>query len=114
MRLNLRTWMISSVVATSTEAESAIGIDIHAPTAPNLGVSVSNKGSKKSNWRVAEECHNSKLAEGDMFVCAQFMLGRELVMSDYTPKGGSTASAKHYTVGMRHGLTTLSIIRVTR
>ncbi len=65
------------------------------------------------NRFVAEECHNSKLAEGDMFVCAQFMLGKELVMRDYTPKGGSTASAKHYTVGMRHGLTTLSIIRVT-
>ena len=62
------------------------------------------------NRFVAEECYNSKMQVGDTFSCLQFSIGKELTMSDFCPRNTSTA-AQFYTVGMRHGLTTLLLIR---
>lgn len=66
------------------------------------------------NRFVATECHNSKLREGDMFTCTQFTLGKELTMTEFEAKHNPTTTAKVYTVGMVHGLTTLSLIKVTK
>ena len=65
------------------------------------------------NRFIATECHNSKLSVGDIFTCTQFTLGKELIIHNLTPKNNPTSPARLYTVGMRHGLTTLSLIRVT-
>ena len=62
------------------------------------------------NRFVAEECCNSKLQPGDMFTCAQFTLGKELIMNNYTSAANTGASLMHYKVGTLHGLTTLQRI----
>lgn len=62
------------------------------------------------NRFVAEVCHNSKLQAGDTFVCAQFTLGKELTMSNLVSASNPASTPHYYTVGTRHGLTTLSLI----
>ena len=52
---------------------------------------------------VAEHCENSTMKEGDTFVCHQFILGKELVMSDFRQE------SKIYIVGKEHGITTLNL-----
>ena len=56
---------------------------------------------------VAEHCENSTMKEGDTFVCHQFILGKELVMSDF--RQNPNDSGKVYIVGKEHGITTLNI-----
>lgn len=62
------------------------------------------------NRFVAEMCQNSKLQVGDTFVCTQFTLGKELTMNSLVSAADPTATSHYYTVGTRHGLTTLSFI----
>jgi len=64
------------------------------------------------NRFVAEECHNSKMQMGDTFSCLQFSLGKELILSDFTPSATNTPVApKSYVVGRKNGLTTLRLLR---
>ena len=56
---------------------------------------------------VAEHCENSTMKEGDTFVCHQFILGKELVMSDF--RQSPNDPGKVYIVGKEHGITTLNI-----
>lgn len=62
------------------------------------------------NKFVAEECLNSKLQPGDTFSCAQFVLGKQLTMTNYMSKLTPLATPQTYIVGTHHGLTTLSLI----
>ncbi len=55
------------------------------------------------NRFIAEECENSTMKKGDTFVCHQFILGKELVMSDFRHE------SKIYIVGKEHGITTLNL-----
>lgn len=57
----------------------------------------------------AEECHNSKMREGDTFSCLQFSLGKEAHLCNFCPKG-ETNTSHTYTIGSRNGLTSLQII----
>lgn len=59
------------------------------------------------NRFVAEQCENSTMKEGDTFVCHQFILGKELVMSDFCQN--QTEKGKVYIVGKEHGITTLNL-----
>ena len=56
------------------------------------------------NHFIAEECDNSTMKKGDTFVCHQFILGKELVMSDFRQE------SKIYIVGKEHGITTLNFL----
>ena len=56
------------------------------------------------NRFIAEECENSTMKKGDTFVCHQFILGKELVMSDFRQE------SKIYIVGKEHGITTLNFL----
>ena len=56
---------------------------------------------------VAEHCENSTMKEGDTFVCHQFILGKELVMSDFRQSPNNPE--KVYIVGKEHGITTLNL-----
>ena len=60
------------------------------------------------NRFIAEECENSTMKKGDTFVCHQFILGKELVMSDFRQE------SKIYIVGKEHGITTLNFIEGER
>lgn len=63
------------------------------------------------NRFVAEECKNSKMQRGDTFSCLQFSLGKELILSDFTPSATtSTILRQNYSVGRQHGLTTLRLL----
>ena len=48
-----------------------------------------------------------ELKKGDTFVCHQFILGKELVMSDF--RQNSNDNGKIYIVGKEHGITTLNL-----
>lgn len=64
------------------------------------------------NRFVAEECHNSKMQEGDTFSCLQFSLGKELILSDFNSLAATSQSPHQtYSVGRRNGLTTLRLLR---
>lgn len=54
----------------------------------------------------AEECHNSKLQDGDTFLCSEFILGRELKMFCLKTKDDQSGTLM-YVAGTNHGLTTL-------
>ena len=56
---------------------------------------------------IADQCENSTMKEGDTFVCHQFILGKELVMSDF--RQSPNDSGKVYIVGKEHGITTLNL-----
>ena len=56
---------------------------------------------------IAEHCENSTMKEGDTFVCHQFILGKELVMSDF--RQSPNDPGKVYIVGKEHGITTLNL-----
>lgn len=60
-----------------------------------------------ANRFVAEHCENSKMQCGDSFSCLQFVLGKELVMSNFTSPVNPTAEPLNYAVGSLNGLTTL-------
>ena len=47
------------------------------------------------------------MKEGNTFVCHQFILGKELVMSDF--RQNPNDSGKIYIVGKEHGITTLNL-----
>ena len=47
------------------------------------------------------------MKESDTFVCHQFILGKELVMSDF--RQNPNDSGKVYIVGKEHGITTLNL-----
>ena len=59
------------------------------------------------NHFIAEECDNSTMKKGDTFVCHQFILGKELVMSDF--RQNPNDNGKIYIVGKEHGITTLNL-----
>ena len=59
------------------------------------------------NRFIAEECENSTMKKGDTFVCHQFILGKELVMSDF--RQNPNDNGKIYIVGKEHGITTLNL-----
>ena len=59
------------------------------------------------NRFIAEHCENSTMKEGDTFTCHQFILGKELVMSDF--RQNSNDNGKIYVVGKEHGITTLNL-----
>ena len=61
------------------------------------------------NRFIAEQCENSTMKEGDIFSCIQFILGKELVMSDFCQASSSTGN-NTYIVGRDHGITTLNLI----
>lgn len=58
---------------------------------------------------VAEECHNSKIQPGDTFSCLVFQLGKSLEMEYFADSNGQ-GEHQRYTVGMRNGLTSLSVV----
>ena len=58
---------------------------------------------------VAEECHNSKMQDGDIFSCSQFLLGKEAHLYNFCSKG-KVGTSLTYTIGSRNGLTILQII----
>lgn len=61
------------------------------------------------NRFVAEKCENSTMREGDTFLCLQFNIGKELLLSNFCSKG-MPSSAQTYIVGQRHGLTILQLL----
>ena len=61
------------------------------------------------NRFVAEKCENSTMREGDTFLCLQFNIGKELVLSNFCSKV-MPSSAQTYIVGQRHGLTILQLL----
>ena len=62
------------------------------------------------NRFVAEECHNSKMQNGDTFSCLQFSLGKEAILNDFTLSATTSVAPKSYVVGRKNGLTTLHLL----
>jgi hypothetical protein len=83
----------------STE-DLKVGDKIRIGWMPNRLCIISYLGE---NRFIAEECENSKMKKGDTFICHQFILGKELVMSDFRQE------SKIYVVGKEHGITTLNL-----
>ena len=81
-----------------------IGDKVRIGWMPNRICIVSYLGD---NRFIAEQCENSTMKEDDTFVCHQFILGKELVMSDF--RQNPNDSGKVYIVGKEHGITTLNI-----
>ena len=84
----------------STE-DLKVGDKIRIGWMPNRLCIISYLGD---NRFIAEQCENSTMKKGDTFVCHQFILGKELVMSDFRQE------SKIYIVGKEHGITTLNLL----
>lgn len=63
------------------------------------------------NRFIAERCENSKMQAGDTFSCLQFILGKELTMTDLHQAGTPDTMHRNYTIGTKNGLTTLRILQ---
>lgn len=63
------------------------------------------------NRFIAERCENSKIQAGDTFSCLQFILGKELTMTDLHQVGTPDTMHRNYTIGTKNGLTTLRILQ---
>ena len=87
----------------STE-DLKVGDKIRIGWMPNRLCIISYLGD---NRFIAEECENSTMKKGDTFVCYQFILGKELVMSDF--RQNPNDNGKIYIVGKEHGITTLNL-----
>ena len=83
----------------STE-DLKVGDKIRIGWMPNRLCIISYLGE---NRFIAEECENSTKKKGDTFICHQFILGKELVMSDFRQE------SKIYVVGKEHGITTFNL-----
>lgn len=81
-----------------------IGDKIRIGWMPNRLCIISYLGE---NRFIAEQCENSTMKKGGTFVCHQFILGKELVMSDF--RQNSNDNGKIYIVGKEHGITTLNL-----
>lgn len=61
------------------------------------------------NRFVAEECINSKIQPGDTFICPQFTIGKNLIMTDFRQISINNTTPKTYVVGTNNGLTALKV-----
>lgn len=65
------------------------------------------------NCFIAEECQNSTMQKGDTFICLQFSLGKEAILSNFK-KCSSDAKGVSYGIGLNNGITTLKVIKNER
>jgi hypothetical protein len=61
-----------------------------------------------NNAFTALECEHSKMQPGDTFCVQQFILGKELVMTNFRTQG--SLEHRNYVVGQKNGLTVLRVL----
>lgn len=89
-----------------TTSELSVGDRLQIGWLPNRLCEVRYLGD---NRFVAERCENAKMQSGDTFSCLQFLLGKELVLTNLIRLGLNTPQT--YVAGVNHGLTTLRLLR---